>query len=119
MRVWKLWHNQDGWRVQVLEVRAWRVALEKLGVPAINTLTGHVFCCHIPEQAFSIAVGPAHYVDDYLTNSLGSKMFDLGQWINRLGTFGHIDRQHWIPISDETARQLDPEFFDEIQSIFD
>lgn len=112
-----MWHGQDGWRVQLLEAHPWWVALEKLAVPAITTLTRHLFCCNIPEAAFGIPLGAAHYVDDYMTNSLGSKMFDIGQWINQLGTLGHIDRQQWIPISDETARRLDPEFFAEIQSI--
>lgn len=118
MRVWKLWYNQDGWRVQLLEARPWWVALEKLGVPAINTLTLHMFCCSIPQIAFSIPLGAAQYVDDYLANSLGGKMCDLGQWINALGTFKHTTNEAWMPITPDMAFQLDSDFFAEIQDVF-
>lgn len=112
-------HSKDGYAVQVIDAPVWAVALEKCGVPTINFLTAHVFCCNIPEVAFKIPLGRAHWVDEYLTNSLGGKMFDLGQWINTLGTFRHTTNEAWVPITPDMAFKLDPDFFAEMQEIFD
>lgn len=119
MRIWNLAHGKDGWSLHVIESPAWAVALEEYGVPVINFLTGHLFCCHIPERAFEIPLGRAHWVDEYLTNSLGGKMFDLGQWINSLGTFGHTSNEAWIQIHPDIAFQLDPAFFAKVQEMLD
>lgn len=118
MRIWAVGHGKDGWKLHVLESSAWWVAVEQLAVPTINTVTGHVLCCHIPEVAFKIPLGTARREDDYLVNSLGSLMFDVGQWINRLGTFGHTSREEWLPIHPDIAFRLDPEFFADVEHIW-
>lgn len=117
MRIWELCHGRDGWRLHVLEAASWRVAVEKVLVPAVNVATGHLFCCNIPERAFTIPLGRPHWVDEYLTNSLGGKMFDLGQWINQQGTFGRAITEAWVPIDPDTALKLDPDFFAEITAM--
>lgn len=119
MRVWNLGRSKDGWRLHVIEAPLWSVMLEEYGVPAINFATRHLFCCKIPERAFNIPLGRARWDDDFLVNSLGGKMFDLGQWINALGTFRHATNEAWVPIDPDIAFRLNPAVFADIQSIWD
>jgi hypothetical protein len=83
MKQVQLYNNTDGeWFVELYNASPWLVALDK-ALSLFTEITGHIFCCHVPEWTYRIKLGKpdievydGHEIN---FNTLGYRIWEIGQ----------------------------------------
>ena len=117
IRVTSLSHSRDGWRLHVTDQVRWRYLLDSLHGITCRLTRGWLcpLClCGRLDWTYSIGWGPRDQYD-LKARSLGSWLFDLGQWDPMKGSV-----EVWAgPVTAEEAAKINPEFAAEMNDLKD
>lgn len=106
----KAWHEVTatlsyqrdlGTHISLDERPLWALLAERLGEGACANLTGHLFCCNIPEWTAKLRWGPEDE-DGYTDKCVFHYMYTLGQWMSLgFGAWRHSRHIADIPVTPE------------------
>jgi hypothetical protein len=108
MQRWSISHSKDGFTVNLRDAKWW--------VPTVESFVGHVLCAHrSPRFLWEIPVGRAQRDgDDYLENSVAAKLLDAENELWRRLDHAQGKPILSLPITDDQARILWPDYFDDL-----
>jgi hypothetical protein len=111
MQHWVLWHGQDGYEVELVEVPWWALAVSSATV-AVDVATGHLFCgSRGPDWLWCIPVGRARWSQPdtegcrFLENSLQGNLYNLFSW-GFCADLRHARSLHRFRIQEDVALAL-------------
>lgn len=98
-----------GAHLTVSEGSIYWIIMEYLGDNLFSTVTGHLFCCNLPEFAWKIRWGRLDE-DGWTDRCLGHHMWNFGQWlISGCNAWRHIRTVYTIPVTGEWVREHYPD----------
>lgn len=105
---WNVGFGPDGFYASLIETAPW-VGILDAAMEYVVEATDHKICCKIPESAWKIPLSEATYDDGSPKESLGSFIYGL---TSKMETFLWDQEKEvlTIPISEETALVLSPDF---------
>jgi hypothetical protein len=101
-------YGPDGFYASLIETAPWIGVLDA-AMEFLVEATDHRICCKIPEAAWKIPLSEETYEDGSPKESLGSFIYDL---TSKIETFLWDQEKEILslPISEDTARMLSPDF---------
>lgn len=107
MNVWTLSHSRDGWAVRLAEIPAWAYLVSRTAEQLPPLYANH---------AWPWRIGVPREADGYRW-TLGGAMYSGHNWL--LCTEDRRGRDtHRIPVTEDVAARLQPDFVEEIRDIF-
>ena len=108
MQIWRVWHGQDGYEVELAEVPWWTLAAS-FATEVADGATGHLFCgSRSPDWMWRLPIGRPVYDDSdepLLVNSLAGALYDYSSRLACLD-ISRARTLYRFPVSAELAADL-------------
>jgi hypothetical protein len=102
-------YGRDGSFIELHERPLWAVVVEMAGETVTSNLTGHLFCCNIPEWAWKLRWGPLDD-DGWTDKNIGHCMYELGQWVGMgFGAWKQSRLVARLPVTSAWVREHYPD----------